>query len=112
MKKLSSLPKEVKTTVSREIDANASIFQDRFDEDVRSGRVINMGLCSTCKELVFTRTQYGTTYAKCGEWRKQLNGVDLVVECTSFKRHGEMSLYDMKDIAVLIDVEKHKIGLV
>ena len=112
MKTLSDLSKEEKTKVSKEIDAYATRFHDRCDDEVRSGRVIEMGLCSTCKELLFTRTQYGTTYAQCERWDKQLNGLDLVVECTAFKRHGEMSLYDMKDIAILIDVEKRKIGIV
>jgi len=113
MKKLSDLPKEEKEAISREIDVLASQYStDFWDGEVPFGRKIEMGLCSTCKDLRYTKTQYGTVYAQCERWDKILNGIDLVVECTAFKRQGEMSLYDMKEIAVLIDVEKRKIGIV
>ena len=112
MKKLSDLPQEEKHKISSEIDALSSKYTDPYEGEVLQGVNIEMGLCSSCKELLFTKTQYGTFYARCEQWDKRLNGIDLVVECTGYRKRGEMTLFEMKDLAVLIDPPKRKIGIV
>ena len=112
MKKLSDLSKKEKSKISDEIDALGSKYTAGKYSGEFSGSKVEMGLCSTCKELLFTKTQYGNTYAMCERWDKTLNGIDLVVRCGAFRKRGEMSLYDMKDIAVLIDVQQRKIGMI
>ena len=112
MKKLSNLPDDERRTLSDEIDSIGNQYPvNNFDAEF-GGVKVEMGLCTTCEHLLFSKTQYGTVHSRCDKWEKLLNGVDLIRECTGFSRKGEMSLWDMKQIAVLIDVEKRKIGIV
>ena len=115
MRKISDFEDKERRQISSEVDALASEYDtDKYDGVSMGVRGLknDMGLCGQCKDLLFTKTQYGTQYAKCTEWKKNLNGVDLVVECTAFRRRGEMSLYDMKDIAIIIETPKRKIGII
>jgi len=112
MKKLSNLPDDERRTLSDEIDSLGNQYPIAGYDTAFGGFKIEMGLCTNCCQLLFSKSQYGTIYARCEKWEKQLNGVDLIQECTGFARRGEMSLWDMKQIAVLIDVEKRKIGIV
>ena len=111
MKKLSDLGEDERTKISNEIDSLSRQYSVNSHYDF-GGIKIDMGLCTSCAQLLYTKTEYGTTFAFCDRWGSRLNGVDLVSECTGFSRNGGMSLWDMKEIAVLIDIPKRKIGIV
>lgn len=111
MKKISDLEKEEQTREWRHIESKAGLLgtdwdghlPNRLDKD-------EFGLCSNCTHARVTKTKYGNIYMFCTEWERHLNGVNLVSECTAYHKIGQMSLFDMKEIAVMIDVENKKIG--
>jgi len=112
MKRLSDLEKDERQRISHEIDSIATQYPVSSYSAEFGGLKIDLGLCTSCTQLLYTKTEYGTTYAFCEKWECRLNGIDLVEECTGFEKNGVMSLWDMKEIAILIDVEKRKIGIV
>ena len=106
MKKLSQFKDDEKRAIKDEIDAHAAVIEvDGYSTET------NLGLCSNCKQLTCTSTEYGTTYAKCSEWEIRLNISNRIKHCNKFRQRGQMDLYEMKDIAIIIDVNKKEIGL-
>ncbi len=107
MKKLSEFKSEEQRAIKNEIDAHAAIIQV---EDYSTGNVAtDLGLCSNCKQLIYTSTEYGTAYAKCNEWEMRLNLSNRIKHCNRFRQRGQMDLYEMKDVAIIIDPDKKKL---
>jgi len=111
VKKLNEYNKKEKQRITSEIEAHATIFEiDEYDSTTSGDVIIDLGLCSKCKDLLCTQTEYGTIYAQCRIWEKMLNTSNRVKHCTRFRRRGQMSLYDMQDIATIININKREIG--
>jgi hypothetical protein len=70
------------------------------------------GICWDCRELRACKTKYGKTMAKCWEFDIVLNANDPIEECTCYKKRNEMDLNMMKDIAILLDVDKKQAGFI
>ena len=70
----------------------------------------DFGICSDCKYLYAAKTEYGTSIGKCFEMNIMLRGIDNIKECTMYGKKGSMSLDDMKEIAIIIDVNKSRVG--
>jgi hypothetical protein len=111
MKKFRDLEEKEQKQLSKTLDIEAGVVGADWD-----GNITNLsaddrhGLCSNCRDFRLTKTKYGRVHAYCYEWRKYLDGKDIISECTSYIKRGQMTLVDMKEIATLIDVEKRKAG--
>ena len=70
----------------------------------------DFGICSDCRHLYAAKTEYGTAIGKCFEMNIMLRGIDNIKECTMYGKKGSMSLDDMKEIAIIIDVNKSRVG--
>lgn len=69
-----------------------------------------VGVCSSCDHFFYQKTRLNEEYFLCervvGEFAKsgkRINTADPLVECSGYKKKGEMSLWDMKDMAILIE---------
>ena len=67
------------------------------------------GLCSDCNYLITAESEFKILIAKCAELEIKLTSAQPIIKCTKYNKRGQMSLWDMKDIAILID-DKEKIG--
>lgn len=109
------LDRDIKRSVEKEINNGARLIgadlewgtkPSRYDKDL-------YGICFDCKNLRTFRTKYGKVYAKCYEFDERLNSKDPVEECSCYSRRGEMNLYDMKEMALIIDnTKKQQVGFI
>ena len=76
------------------------------------GRIRNwqFGICANCKNFDVVESEFKVLFARCCSINIRLNTKEPVKFCSAFMKRGEMSIYDMKQIAYLIDVPKDKIG--
>jgi len=102
-----------------ELEINRGLRGLTLDDDsyTTGGGVIKFdgdefGLCSDCKYLYAARTEYGTVIGKCFELNIMIRGIDKIKECTMYDKKGSMSLQDMKEIAIIIEVDKNRVGFV
>jgi len=72
----------------------------------------DFGLCYDCKCLYAFKTQYGTVRGKCYEFEVILDGVNKIMNCTRYDKKGQLSLDDMKTMAILIDDDKKTMGFI
>ena len=113
VKKLSDFKKGEKERVQQEITEGThkiAMSDDTWESPSEKNAVADFGLCTNCKWLRASKTKYGRIYAFCMEWDRALSGVDLIERCNRFDKRGQMSLYDMQQIAVIIEVDKRKVG--
>lgn len=66
------------------------------------------GLCHDCANFSAVRTEYDKTFAKCELFNKILNTNDVITSCTDYIKRGQLSLRDMKEIAIIIDPSSNK----
>ena len=87
---------------------------DDWDGSGRGSKLYRkeLGICNGCKNLRAAVTRHDKLYAYCETFEKSLNGYDEVVECTAYNARGSLSLWDMKDMAYVIEAEKRKAGFV
>jgi len=64
------------------------------------------GLCSDCRNLIAICTKFGKVVAKCFETYQILNSSDPVEHCTRYNKLTMLSIFDMKDMAILIELKK------
>jgi hypothetical protein len=105
---------ERETKIEREVNRGLRNLKLEDDSYI-SGNGIkfhdnNFGVCNDCKHLYAAKTEYGTSIGKCFEMNILLRGIDNISECTMYSKKGSMSLDDMKEIAIIIDVNKNRVG--
>ena len=100
--------------ISRQIDTGARIIgadlEDgmgpiKFDKD-------KFGVCTDCSHLRAAITRFNKTFAQCYEFEINLNSVDPIVECTKYDQKGSMKLWEMKDIAIIIEPWRKQAGFI
>ena len=70
------------------------------------------GLCATCEHFQIVESEFSVLIARCEEFNINLSTQNKVKYCSLFSERGTMSLWDMKEIAILIDKPKEAIGFV
>ena len=114
MGRYSFLKSETRELVDKEVDIGArSIGADteygsapnKFNKD-------KFGICYNCQHLKAAVTEYNKIYAKCYELEIYLNSLDPVIDCSEYKKRGSMTLWEMKDIATVIEVGRRKAGFI
>jgi hypothetical protein len=65
-----------------------------------------LGMCSSCCYLSAVSTKFGNKQARCSEMGISLKPEDPVEVCTTYSKRSILSIHDMKDMAILIDVKR------
>jgi hypothetical protein len=89
--------------LSRLLEAKAEELETRME---KRSSFTECGICSDCRNLVASHTKFGKILAKCFETYQILNSSDPIIECTRFNKMGFLSMYDMKEMATLIEIKK------
>ena len=115
MKKYSDLENKEQNIFSDQLTANVKKLgiEDAWDGGLPadSNILADVGLCKKCKDLRAYRQKYGTESAYCYRMRRLLNPADPVVSCSEYEDRFIMSIWDMQQLAVIIDLEeKNEIG--
>lgn len=71
---------------------------------------IHYGLCSSCEWFITVESEYKVLLAKCDELDIKLSTIHPVETCSKYKKRGSLSLWDMKSMAIIIDIPQNKIG--
>ena len=104
----SDLKEEEQDKISRVLDVEAEKDYHTSTKNVPR----EFGLCATCEEFRFARTEFRVVKAWCRTMRMLLSAKEPIKECSVYTEKGQMSLWDMKAIAIYIDPPKEKIGFV
>ena len=112
MKKIADLEKREQEDARRKVEAFASLLDvDSWTSGAPlHNRTKDYGLCSDCTEFRHYKTEYGRGYGYCGVWEKYISTIDKIIECANYSKRGQMSLSDMQDIAIIIEIDNRKIG--
>lgn len=114
--KISELPSEKRRAYRREME---NLDSSRFESDRRRtaiGGMARFGICAQCLHMSFAKTDFSIAWALCTRWDHaamgafRLNSKRPLQNCTEFNRRGFVSLYDMQDIAWIIDISEKKAG--
>ena len=68
------------------------------------------GLCGRCSHLELMVSQSEVKLAKCGEFRRDLDSRDPIVECTGYWPRGHPTYNELIDRAKIIWLPDHKKG--
>ena len=100
--------------ISRQIDIGARLIGSDIDDGLGPSHFDNdkFGVCSDCTHLRAAITKYNKTIAQCYEFEILLNGVDPMVKCTKYDKKGSMKLWEMKDIAIIIEPWRKQAGFI
>lgn len=113
MKKLNDYSETEQREIESQVDAFSSMVAGgAYDWEVAKAHVEadSYGVCNKCTNLLLTVFEYGKKYAYCDKWKKFLEENKRIKDCSSFNEKGRMSLYDMKQIAVIIDPSDKEVG--
>ena len=77
-------------------------------QDPKERKIEGYGLCGTCKYFHLTKTEFKVIRSKC-----TLQNFDVSIEeptkfCNNYEKAGELSLYEMSQIALFINLEGEK----
>ena len=111
--KLSELSKKDKDIIREEISVKAKVlgvYDEWYDSSSRIYSSVDLRLCTNCRNLRAYRLRYGTERAYCDILETVLNPGDPVTDCSEYCDRFLMSLQDMQQIAVLIDLDTKKVG--
>lgn len=107
VRKLSELPNHEDTGIIETLDK-------AFDHKKNNGREYaggyRFGICSDCTSLEMANGDTGVLFAQCKYFERKLSQRSPIRECTQFYKRGQLSLWDMKEIAWLIDDDRTIVG--
>lgn len=106
---------EKRKKINKEVNSAARSLKlmDEYDEEIHTKNIFDediFGICHDCMHFRCAETKYGNAFANCWEFEVRLNASDPVTKCSQYKKRGEMTLIEMKDMAYIIEIEKRKAG--
>ena len=67
------------------------------------------GLCSSCKYLNLVKSEFKVLYSSCDIKEKvKITEEEPIKFCSMYSKMGEMSLYEMGQLALFINIEKEE----
>ena len=109
--KITDLDKKNKEELEGLLDsASSQIGIDAWEKSNPMDIPSNFGICSTCKKIHYCRTEFDNVYVFCSYFEFKLSGKDKMIECNCYDKRGIMDLNDMKEIAIIIELDKRKAG--
>jgi len=111
---LNNIDKAMKEKVNKEVDRGALLIgaDVEYGEPPLKFDSSEFGICYDCKYLRACKTRYGKTLARCWEFDINLNAGDPIEGCTNYSKRNEMDLFTMKEMAILLDVDKKQAGFI
>ena len=103
---------EEKEKISKQVDIGARLLGSDDDVGPINFDGKKFGLCCDCKHLKAAITKYNKSYVQCYEFEIFLNSIDPVETCNRYERRGSMTLWEMKDIATIIEPFKKQAGFI
>ena len=96
------------------LDGIVEAYNENKIDDLYSGAKQHeeYGLCSSCSYFQIAESEFKVLLAKCKVFAVHLSTVQPVKRCSVYSKRGTMSLWDMKDIAILIDPTRRKAGFI
>lgn len=88
--------------------ADESSIENRAKREVYEG----FGLCGSCTNFCVCETEFEIVQARCSSYifkKMPLNSSKPILKCTEYAKRGEMSLFDAKQMAIIIE-PKNKVG--
>ena len=111
-KKLSDLKDDKRSSIQQELNSrSSSLGLDSWDSqagDVQTGLKHILGMCASCKELNYCKSEFGNVYAMCYTFDIRLTGKNRITECNKYTPKNALSLNEMYNIAYLIDGNTNK----
>jgi hypothetical protein len=92
----------------RKVVSQAESLENRFKSGTEFERAFaDFGLCKDCGNLLGCYTKYDNRYARCDILiGVKLSPQDPVKKCTSYYKKGQLDIHTMKDMAILIDIQR------
>jgi len=111
--RLTEINKKDQKVIDSEITAGAQIIgADEFGHPNKKPLFPKLGLCNDCAHLHAMETKWGKIYAMCTEFEMKLRQDDEVCNCTRYSTAGQMSIWDMKEIAIILEPNRKIAGFV
>lgn len=112
-RKLSDIEDGERKAIENELEAVSSkLGMDAWESyGTNKQKILNdqIGMCSSCRNLQYCKTEFGNIWAKCSEFEIKLNGQNRITECNEHSPRNVLSLSEMYSIAYLIDISKEKV---
>ncbi len=113
MKRYIDLDDEERRKFNSEVDGRSSIISgDSYSPPKDKLNWGMLGLCKDCKHLEAAKTEFGSIFARCGEFDCTLKAGDPVIECTGYQKISSLSLEDMKEICIILEPNRKKVGFI
>ena len=77
-------------------------------QDPKERKIEGYGLCGTCEYFHLTKTEFKVVRSKCTLQNFSVSIEEPTKFCNNYKKAGEMSLYEMSQIALFINLEDEK----
>ena len=94
------------------VDRARALFHKLDYPAVREVNKQSFGKCGTCKNLQFAESEFNILFARCHLFEVMIHRREAIVNCSSYEETGTMTLYDMKQIATLIDLDRKTMGFI
>lgn len=97
------------------LKAQADRIEDSSLLRERKAKYLELGLCAKCRHLHAETSRYGNKKYWCtdpGERIRRLSDNDPITDCTDFWDISHMTLKELVDMAIPIDIHKRPIGFV
>jgi hypothetical protein len=108
-KKLSEFDKTEQDNLIEELSTVGNAIEEKTDQP-SNYLAEALGMCHDCKYCAVTEFEFTGFIAKCNYHEALLNRKDRVVRCNSYFKRGHMTMYDMRDIAYILELDKKKVG--
>ena len=105
-------PKEAKKEKDREkaFAVGESLGFENYEVATAARNPPEFGLCSTCSNMQFARTEFRVRRALCVEFDFALSASEPIIDCTNHEKIGSLTLQSMWNMATMIDPPGRKIG--
>jgi len=77
-------------------------------KEPKERKIEDCGLCGTCKFFHLTKTKFEVIKSKCTLQNFNISVKDPIIFCNTYQKMGEMSLYEMSQIAFFIEIEEEE----
>lgn len=110
--KLADVDKEQRIAIEDELVSKSQVLgmdsYESYGTDAQTGLKALLGMCATCKNLNYCKTEFGNVHAVCAMFDFKLSGKNRITECNLHNPKNVLSLQEMYSIAYLIDADTNK----
>lgn len=100
-----------KTKEVKEKLINDSFAYDTvYTEKTAKCKLDSFGICGSCKKFVFAESEFEVVLSSCPTLGITINSKQQIKNCNSYDKLGTLTLFDMINMAYLIDIPKEPIG--